>query len=323
MLTSRDGNLPTRSSARDARKRLGAAPRSWCWTRCRSTRSSGPPPARTISGTSDVIAALLPLVAPDLRSSVQHNAWRCTGSCVAVNRIRQSDATCSYTGRSLSPCAQVDGRRADALTAQQGRQQHRRQRALQASPAAAGELFDLVESKDSDWKDAQQGVGSDGGQAVQNRWQKGARVRATLAKLKRHEESLVGKNTPRKEDVHYQALVHGERETDREDDPGTAPEHLSPEARQLSRQNAFKKDGRRQDKLVEKAREAYDATGGGLAGMQVTASSTCAHCHALSPCCTENNGSRVQLSGCQSTSITLRTADMSQWLSEVDNFRQL
>ena len=50
-------------------------------------------------------------------------------------------------------------------------------------------------------------------------------------------------------------------------DTGAAPGRVPATVRELSRQNAFKV--RTDEALVEKAREAYDATGGGVAGMQV------------------------------------------------------
>jgi len=51
-------------------------------------------------------------------------------------------------------------------------------------------------------------------------------------------------------------------------DVGSAPGRVPAAGRQLSRQDAFKV--RRADEaLVEKAREAYDESGGGVAGMQV------------------------------------------------------
>jgi hypothetical protein len=182
---------------------------------------------------------------------------------------------------------QVDSQHADALTVQDGEhQQHRQRRALLATAAASGELFDLVESKDSSRKDAQQAVSDSGsGQRFQNRWQRREAAQRTLRELKKHEERLVGKNKPRKQDVHYQAIVHNaDPASDEEDANGTAPEHVPAEIRQLSRQNAFR-DGRRQENLVEKAREAYDSTGGGLAGMQVLATASLAFGTPTVPSC--------------------------------------
>ena len=72
----------------------------------------------------------------------------------------------------------------------------------------------------------------------------------------------------RTEEVKYNIDgVGGNSASGGEADTGSAPGRVPAEVRQLSRQNAFKVRG--DEALVEKAMEAYDATGGGVAGMQV------------------------------------------------------
>ncbi len=206
---------------------------------------------------------------------------------------------------------QRDGRQGDLLTVEKA-DHNDGSRALRAAKAT-GELFDLVESKDSRQSDPQQQTDGDaqadstqrliGAMATmktlrdhRQRWRKVRGRRGTCSQQsgvefdhaaqcnsKDAELRVMHTRTDadpqhaccqvrqlRNDEVKYNVDGVGGDSVSaggEDADAGSAPGRVPAAGRQLSRQDAFKV--RADEALVEKAREAYDESGGGVAGMQV------------------------------------------------------